>query len=509
MPAAPRPENEYARLLDLARYDILDSAPEETFDRLTRLVARTLRAPAAIINFVDQYRQWGKSCFGTGDSTGPREHSFCAWTILSDDVMVVEDATQDARFADNPQVTGAPHIHLYAGAPLITPSGHRLGSICVIDSQPRTLDDDDRRALQDFAALIMDELEFRVRNKELQQEVGAQAQVMRELRRTATHAHTLEAVNALLDAPLTPEDATLAAARAIGEAIHADWTGLVTAVNGAPTVQTAHHLPDTPPALLDFAAHLQEYQGVTSTLLDTTTPTYIEEYALHPNAIGIAVEAGLSAAAWLPLGRYDDTVFLLVAVRADRGRRHAWRASDRALLDAAGRSVRSALDRRTVQAAAERAARLDTLTGAGNRLSFEEDLNARIHSGAPFTLAAIDLDGFKSVNDTEGHAQGDKLLRVFTATLQSEISDAGRVYRPGGDEFALLSPLSAEEIEEIVDVAVVAARGVTTARVGASVGVTAFPDDGTTPDTLLRTADDRMYAVKRRRQALRDDTPGT
>ena len=205
MPAAPLPEDEFERLLDLARYDILDTTPEETFDRLTRLAARALQAPAAIINFVDQHRQWGKSCFGTGDSTAPREQSFCAWTILSGEVLEVPDTALDPRFQDNAQVTGEPFIRMYAGAPLITPQGHHLGSICIIDGQPRALSAEDRAILQDLATLVMDELELRLRQRELERQVEQQGQQLRDLQRFASHAQVLEKVNALLDSDLTPE----------------------------------------------------------------------------------------------------------------------------------------------------------------------------------------------------------------------------------------------------------------------------------------------------------------
>ena len=221
----PLPPNEPARLLDLARYEILDSLPEEAFDRLTRLAARTLRAPAAIINFVDQDRQWGKSCFGTGDSTAPREASFCAWTILSDDVLVVEDTWQDRRFQNNSQVINDPFIRGYAGAPLITSNGYRIGSICVISSQPQVLDAADCLVLKDLASLVVDALELRVWALELQREVKTQTSQLQTLKQGIEHAQTLEAINGLLGQDLTPEHITYTVAHLIGTAIHADWTG--------------------------------------------------------------------------------------------------------------------------------------------------------------------------------------------------------------------------------------------------------------------------------------------
>ena len=346
MPGAPIPTTEYARLLDLARYEILDSAPEEAFDRLTRLAARALQASAAIINFVDQYRQWGKSCFGTAESTAPREASFCAWTILSDQVLIVEDARQDARFQDNPQVEGAPFIRGYAGAPLVTPSGQRIGSICAIDEQPRLMTDGDAATLRDLASSVTDALEMRLQTLELRRDVTHKAHQIQALQQGAAQAQTLSAVNGLLGQDLTPEETTHAAAALIGESIHADWTGLLTLEGDALHVRMAHHQPHLSAEMLDFIARAPlKAGGITRGLRESQTPFYIEHDAQHPEALAEGVAAGLGAAAWVPLGRYNAVTFLLVALRVERGPRAAWRSTDRALLDAAGRSVRAALHR--------------------------------------------------------------------------------------------------------------------------------------------------------------------
>ncbi|OLV17900.1 GAF domain-containing protein [Deinococcus marmoris] len=107
MTSAPLPSGEYARLLELSRYEILDTPAEAAFDRITRLAARVMDTPVAVINFVDQSRQWGKSACGLGDTTAPRQDSLCAWTILQTGPMVIENAWADPRFAHNPMVIGS------------------------------------------------------------------------------------------------------------------------------------------------------------------------------------------------------------------------------------------------------------------------------------------------------------------------------------------------------------------------------------------------------------------
>lgn len=156
------PPNEAERLAALVSYGILDSMFEEDFDRITRLAARIFGVPIALISLVDSQRQWFKSAFGLEARETPRDISFCTHAILQNDVMVVPDATVDRRFSQNPLVQCAPNIRFYAGAPLLTPDGYALGTMCVIDRRCReTLNDQDRQALKDLAGLVIDLLEFR------------------------------------------------------------------------------------------------------------------------------------------------------------------------------------------------------------------------------------------------------------------------------------------------------------------------------------------------------------
>ena len=153
--------NEAQRLAALRRYEILDTPPEPAFDRIARLASYILGAPISLVSLIDETRQWFKAHQGLETTQTPRSMAFCAHAILSDDVLVVPDARADRRFADNPLVTGEPNIRFYAGAPLRTPEGHRLGTLCVIDRRPRTLDDEKRGLLADLSALVVDELELR------------------------------------------------------------------------------------------------------------------------------------------------------------------------------------------------------------------------------------------------------------------------------------------------------------------------------------------------------------
>ncbi len=170
-PVAPPPDEEQ-RLAALQRYAILDTPSEPTFDRIARLAARTLNAPIALVSFVDDLRQWFKARHGLDTTQTDRKFAFCAHAILDDDVMVVTDATADPRFADNPLVTGEPHIRFYAGAPLKTPTGHRIGTLCAIDTEPReALSEDEKQILTDLADVVIEQLEIRYSTSDVLSEV--------------------------------------------------------------------------------------------------------------------------------------------------------------------------------------------------------------------------------------------------------------------------------------------------------------------------------------------------
>lgn len=156
---APVPIDDALRLRALHDLDILDTPREERFDRITRLACRLFDVPIALVSLVDADRQWFKSCVGLDVPGTPRDISFCAHAIVDREPFVIEDTMLDARFAGNPLVVGEPGIRFYPGCPLMVSGGYLVGTLCVIDTAPRTFTSDDVAALRDLAGLVEHELE--------------------------------------------------------------------------------------------------------------------------------------------------------------------------------------------------------------------------------------------------------------------------------------------------------------------------------------------------------------
>ena len=171
--AYPVPQNETDRLRALRSYKILDTKPEERFDELTQLAAIICGVPMSLITLIDADRQWFKSKVGIELTETPRAQAFCTHAIMQPQMFEVPDAAEDPRFARNPLVTGNPNIRFYAGAPLATRDGHLLGTMCVLDRKPRTLTDEQKRALEILGRQVVANMQLRSDLRELKQALAA------------------------------------------------------------------------------------------------------------------------------------------------------------------------------------------------------------------------------------------------------------------------------------------------------------------------------------------------
>jgi GAF domain-containing protein len=189
--------SEKKRLKVLWEYEVLDTVPEEVFDDLTELAAKICDAPIALITLVDENRQWFKSKQGITVSETSRDISFCSHAIEQEELFIIPDTTKDKRFASNPLVTGAPKIRFYAGAPLISPDGYALGTLCVIDKIPRQLRPEQKQAMRVLARHVMGQLELRRRSIEVKKLKSERDKLLAEL-------HELQKEKRVAAKPPTP-----------------------------------------------------------------------------------------------------------------------------------------------------------------------------------------------------------------------------------------------------------------------------------------------------------------
>ncbi len=179
---APIPADEVERIEELRQYRILDTEPEGEYDDLVLLASNICGTPIALMSLVDTQRQYFKSRIGLDATETPRDVAFCAHAILQKELMVVPDALQDQRFAENPLVTADPNIRFYAGAPLITPMGRAMGTLCVIDRVPRTLNESQQEALQALGRQVVALLQLRMAKEQAEQASEAKSELLASLR---------------------------------------------------------------------------------------------------------------------------------------------------------------------------------------------------------------------------------------------------------------------------------------------------------------------------------------
>lgn len=457
MPAcpAPFPIDEAARVADLHDLGVLDTLPEQVFDDVVALASQICGTPIGLVSLIDHDRQWFKARTGVDDDETPRDLAFCAHAIVAEvPLFIVEDAWCDRRFVDNPFVTGAPHVRFYAGAPIVSAAGHALGTVCVIDTVPRVLTPEQARALQ---------------------ALSRQTAVLLEQRRN-----------------------TLAAEAARAAA--------------ADSERRLNLITDKLPALVAYIDDQQRYRFLSAHIrrsfeidLDATLGCTMREIRGEATYAQLAphVEAAL---------RGETATFVYFEQRADR--KVTYESNYIPDVDAAGHvhgfyaMTFDITEHWEAQRELAQLARIDTLTGLPNRRQFDERLveamaRAR-RSRRPMAVMFLDVDHFKSINDTIGHAGGDAVLCEFARRLRSAVRATDTVARLAGDEFVLLleGVDSAADLDQLARKVVACIRPPFALATGArsvttSAGVAVY--DGAAQDAaeLLAQADEALYAAKR------------
>ena len=390
MKSAPVPINEHARVHALHDLEVLDTGPEAEFDALARVASMVAGTPISLISLVDSERQWFKANIGLpGASETPRDIAFCSHAILDDALFEVPDATLDERFSDNPLVTDQPDIRFYAGVPIQLSDGHRIGTLCVIDRTPRRLTDNQRDILGHLAGAAAKALEGR-----------------KAIRTTIQLATELSKQHELLRVTL----------QSIGDAvITTDDRGRVVWLN-------------------PIAERLTGWISTEARERDLSEVMRVDRPA---------VDGALPDWSGAPMGQTEQ-----LSLRSKRGATVSIESSRSPILDDTGAAVgvvivfRDVTEQRRLSEELAYRATHDALTGLANRAEFESRLQrARVavqSGGSPGALMFIDLDRFKLVNDTCGHAAGDRLLCEVAGMLRETVRARDTVARLGSDEFAFL-----------------------------------------------------------------------
>lgn len=585
-----RPDREAERLSDLQSLGILDTPPEAHFDAVCRLARTLFRVPYAWISLVDADRLWCKASSGIRFGPLARDAAFCHRAILGDAPLMVEDAVRDPRFRDVAAVAGAPGLRFYAGAPLMLRPGLALGTLCLADTVPRRLSDEETAQFADLTAVVVAQLRHYEARAASEAEAAARraseealASANRNLLLAEQMAHIGHWRVDLVSGATTwsdevcrmhgraPGDPASYVAEALSYYHPEDRERIAGLVTQAREHRTGFHFKarivrrdgeertivsrgicevDESGAAKALFGSVQdvtesdraEAELRASTALLDATLEHMDQGLMMVDEAGIVRVCNERAIALLDLPRdlmrgaptfdavrchqiatgdfagCDAGLRDQVAYQPLTGHPHTYERTRpngtvleiRTVALPTGGAVRTYTDvtaRKAADAQLAHMARHDGLTGLPNRALFHDSLGRRLaalrrHGGSCGVLC-LDLDAFKAVNDTNGHAAGDALLREVARRIRAVLRQEDLPARLGGDEFAILlggdadparAAATAERLvaslREPVDL------GGREATVGVSIGIAFAPGHGDDGDTLLKRADLALYRAK-------------
>jgi diguanylate cyclase (GGDEF)-like protein/PAS domain S-box-containing protein len=442
--------DETERIRELDSFNLMDSPPEREYDQIVEMAARIFDVPIVLISLVHHDRQFFKSSVGMDSYQTNREVSFCAQTILGKEVFTVLDALCDQRFCANDLVLGAPYIRFYAGASLITSNGHALGTLCLIDRQPReAFSVRDQLILKDLASLVLERMELRRLERE-------------------NHESRIRFMNITSTSP----DAIICAN---SENQIISWNSSAESIFG-------HRAEEALGKQLDIiipkgmrSAHAAGFGRVVSGGQERIMGTSVNLTAVHRDGHEIPIELSLSR--WTQAGEMQF-----------------------------GAIIRDITNRVEAEKILKYAAENDHLTGLANRAALKQRLREVCSSQMTAAILLIDLDGFKDVNDTLGHAAGDFVLQMTSLRIRQHVPSCHLVARLGGDEFVVLVLGMADQANQADAVALGFALIAVIEEpiefednviyIGASIGVSIRTDIDCDGEQMLGNADLALYQAK-------------
>lgn len=462
---------EAARLRSLHALDLLDTPREREFDDLVQLAAAICGSPIGMISLVDEDRQWFKASLGFDLAETPREVAFCHHAIQQPGLMLVEDATLDPRFSDNPMVTGEAGWRFYAGMPIASPEGQALGTLCVLDRIPRTLTPEQKAALRILAVEVNARIELRSQRRALEEALRS-AQIARE------RAEALEQrFRTFMDCG--PFLAYMKDAD--GRMLY--YNGLLARTFNASQEELLNKLDHElwPPHLAD-AYREHDLEVLTTGELRITNEQTV-------NRDGTTCSWRSYKFPCIDGGTKTLVGGISIEV-TDELHREAELKRYQAELEAANRRL-------------SELASLDALTSLPNRRVFDEELRISFRKArrlnTPLCLLMLDVDHFKSHNDRFGHSHGDSVLRSLSHELKSQVRVSDLVARFGGEEFVVLLPETEER--NAVEIGHRLVRHIRelpwpVAPVTISLGVSSLSAATPDPERLVTLADEALYAAK-------------
>ncbi len=473
MAAANKPVNELTRLESLKLLEVLDTDPEAEFDAIVKAASLVCDVPISLISLIDDHRQWFKANQGLdGVTETPREQAFCAYAILSDEILEVNDASSDARFADNPLVTQSPNIRFYVGAPLKLEDGSNIGTLCAIDSKPRYLNDKQREIMKHLAIAASKALERR-RIREIEQslkEYQQQFQQMIENQCVATFM--------------------------------IDSQHRVTHWNKACEVLTGIHASKMIGKNEVWRAFYNESRPCLADLVLMNKTNEVGKY-YSINQKSSLLKTGIRAESWFENlgGKRRYLIFDASPILDLKGN-----------IVAVVETLQDITEQKIAEEEVKELAFYDALTKLPNRRFILERINLAIASSKRSNkygaLIFIDLNHFKSLNDTKGHDVGDLLLQQVAMRLKSSVREPDMVARIGGDEFLMMLDNFSESKLEAIKIIKVIGQKISqnliqpydlngfTYYATASLGAALLHGNLGKVDEVIKQADMAMYQAK-------------
>lgn len=443
---------EASRIASVKSADLLDTAPESDYDDLVKLAAMIFNVPISTVTIVDAHRQWFKAAIGLSIKESNRDISFCTHVVDQNKHLVVENTSEDVRFANNPLVTHEPMLGFYAGVPLRTADNCAIGTFCIMDKNPRKFSASELETLRALANQAMKLVELRVGRKKL----------------------------------LESEQRWKFALEGAG---HGVWDWHITADEIILNKQWKE--------MLGYAESdvIQNFEDFRQMIHPDDVPMFLEklDFYLHKKTDTYRVELRLQC---------KDKSWKWILTR---GMIVAW-DTDASPLQMVGTHT-DISQRKLSEQIAWKQANFDLLTGLPNRRMFYDSLekeivrSARFHQ--KFALMFIDLDGFKWVNDSYGHQIGDQLLIEVSRRISHCMRESDTLARLGGDEFTVLvnHTVDQSDAEKVADKILTALNQPfmldnIQAKISASIGISTYPAHGLDADTLVNKADSAMYTAK-------------